>query len=88
MAIQPYGLDTGDYVILNELDRRGSETRAAISRNSGVTDFPSAETMQRLVQAGRDEAALAELDTLVAVAPDDRDALALRETIAVRTGSR
>jgi hypothetical protein len=41
-----------------------------------------------LALAERDEAALAELDTLLVATPDDRDALALRNTIAARAGTR
>lgn len=51
-AIQPYGIDTPDYVVLNELKRRGASTQAAISRNTGIADFPTNPQMNRLVQRG------------------------------------
>ncbi len=51
-AIQPYGIDTPDYVILNELKRRGATSQAGITRNTGVQGFPTNEQMNKLSQRG------------------------------------
>lgn len=51
-AIQPYGIDTPDYVILNELRRRGASTQTSITRNTGIQGFPTNEQMNALSQRG------------------------------------
>lgn len=72
---------------LGRLDQAEAQARAALAMDP-------AEPNNRyilatvLARAERDQAALAELDTLLAATPDDRDAQALRETIAIRAGAR
>jgi len=51
-AIQPYGLDTPDYVVLNELRRRGASTQASITRNTGIQSFPSNDQLAKLNERG------------------------------------
>lgn len=51
-AIQPYGIDTPEYVILNELKRRGASSQASITRNTGIQGFPTNDQLGRMQQRG------------------------------------